>query len=140
MGERVKTFGDVALDEPDASHPVVVDFPQCRMTSPFWPEPMGMGAKLRLKIGVENEAYYFLQEFIRPRLNTKWAFATILFREVGTPGRAPLIPLVSHGVDDGSNFLPGHAIGGFLGCSFGHSSMIAVNLPIGHEIEVWIVQ
>src|SRR5260221_44636 len=92
---------------------------------------MGMGAELRLKVGVENEAHYFLQQFIRPGLNTKWAFPPILFRDVDTPGRAPLIPLVSHCVDDGSNFLPGHAICGFLSCSFSHSSMVPVNLPIG---------
>ena len=52
MGKRVETFRDIALDEPNTSHPVVVDFPQCRVTSPFWSEPMGMGAKLRLKVGV----------------------------------------------------------------------------------------
>ena len=136
----IEAFGDVALYEPNGSYPVMVDFPQGRVTPPFWSEPMGMGAKLRLKVGVENEAHYFLQQFIRPGLNTKWAFPPILFRDVDTPGRAPLIPLVSHCVDDGSNFLPGHAICGFLSCSFSHSSMVPVNLPIGHEVEVWIVQ
>src|SRR5260370_2339209 len=140
MRKRVETFRDVTLYEPDGSHPVVVDFPQCCVTSTFWSEPMGMGAKLRLKIGVENEAHDFLQQFIRPGLNTKWAFPTILFRDVDTPGRTPLIPLVSHCIYDSSNFIPGHAICAFLGCSFGLSSIFPVNLPIGPQCQDLIEQ
>ena len=105
MRQRVETFRDIALNEPHRSHPVVVDFPQCRVTSPFWSEPMGMGAKLRLKVGVENEAHDFLQQFIRPGLNTKRAFPTILFRDGDAPGGFPSIPLMPHSVNDRSDFV-----------------------------------
>src|SRR6266849_812983 len=99
-----------------------------------------MGAKLWLKIGVQYEAYYFLHQFIRPGLNTKWAFPTILFGEVGTPGRLLLIPFMPYCVNDGRNFVLGHAICGFLSGSFGHGSVVPINLPVSHEVEVWIVQ
>src|SRR6266487_4133468 len=140
MRERVETFGDVALDEPDGSHPVVVDFPQCRMTSSSWSEPMGMRAELRLKVGVKNEAHDFLQQFIRPGLNAKRAFPTILFGNVDAPGRTPSVSFVLQCLDDVVDFVPGHAICGFLGCPFGHGPMVAINLPIGYEVEVWVVQ
>src|SRR5438876_9454889 len=105
MRKRVETFRDIALYEPNRSHPVVVDFPQCRVTSAFWSEPMGMGAKLRLKVGVENEAHDFLQQFIRPGLNAKRTFPTILFRDVDAPGGFPSISLVPHSVNDRSDFV-----------------------------------
>jgi hypothetical protein len=99
-----------------------------------------MRAKLWLKVGIENEAYYLLQQFIRPGLDAQWAFSTILFGDVGTPSRFPSIPFLSYCLDDRRNFGPGHAICGFLSGSFGHGSMVPVNLPISHEVEVWIVQ
>ena len=136
----IEAFGDVALYEPNGSYPVMVDFPQGRVTPPFWSEPMGMGAELRLKVGVENETHDFLHQFIRPALNAKWTFPAILFRDVDAPGGFPSIPLMPHSVNDGSDFVFRHAICGFLGCSFGHGSMVPINLSVGHEVQVWIEQ
>src|SRR5947208_3647720 len=110
------------------------------MTSPFWSKSMRIGAELWLKVGVENEAHYFLQQFIRPGLNAKRSFPSILFRDVDAPGGFPSIPLMPHSVNDGSDFVFRHAICGFLSGSFGHGSMVAINLPIGHEIQVGIEQ
>jgi hypothetical protein len=44
------------LDEPDAAYPVLIDFSQGPMTPPFWSEPMGVGAELRLQIGIQEQA------------------------------------------------------------------------------------
>src|SRR6266702_908805 len=115
-------------------------FSQCRVTSPFWSEPMRMGAKLRLKVGVENEAHDFLHQFIRPALNAKRTFPTILFGDVDASGGFPSIPLMPHSVNDGSDFVFRHTICGLLSCPFGHGSMVPIHLAIGHEIQVGIEQ
>jgi len=48
----IEALGYVSLDEPDTAHPMVIDFPQCRMASSFWPKSMGMGAKLEFEIRI----------------------------------------------------------------------------------------
>src|SRR2546430_897475 len=55
MRERVEALRYIALDEPDAARPVLIDFPQGCMASPLWSEPMRVGAKLRFQVSVENE-------------------------------------------------------------------------------------
>ena len=52
----IETFRDVAFDKPDTAHPIMVDFPQGRMASPLWSEPMRVGAKLRFQVGIQEQA------------------------------------------------------------------------------------
>lgn len=48
----IEALGYVAFNEPNTADPIVVDFPESCVASPFWPEPMGVGTQLRIEVRV----------------------------------------------------------------------------------------
>jgi hypothetical protein len=50
MGERSKTIGYIALDDPRDPFPGIVNFPQGGTTSPSRAKTVGVIAKLRLAV------------------------------------------------------------------------------------------
>src|SRR5260370_41020983 len=47
---------------------------------------------------------------------------------------------LAQGLDDRFNFAQGHTIDGFIGGALGHCPVVAINLPISGEVQVWGVQ
>src|SRR5438270_13133669 len=81
--KAVKTLGDVALNEPRCSMPVVVDFPERSVTSALRTEAVGVWAELRFVIRSEDHAHHFLQQLIRPGGHAQWPFlGRVLFLDV----------------------------------------------------------
>jgi len=64
MVQTVEAGGDITLDQPRRAGPIIVDFPQRRMTAASAPEAMGMGAELRLEVGLQGQPEDFLQQLI----------------------------------------------------------------------------
>src|SRR3954451_20891397 len=66
MVDAVEALRYVSLDKPLDSSPALGDLSEGGMPTSLRAEPVGVWAELRLVVGVQERAHYFLQQFIRP--------------------------------------------------------------------------
>src|ERR1700730_9974684 len=66
MVDAVEALRYVSLDEPLDPLPVLGDLSEGGMATSLRAEPVGVWAKLRLVVGVQERAHHVLQQFIRP--------------------------------------------------------------------------
>src|SRR5215472_16271244 len=110
------------------------------MAAAFWSESMGMGAKLRLQVGVQKQTNDLLHQFIRPGLHAQWTFGAVLLWNRYAPGWTPPVAFMSKVINDRLDLVQCHAISRFLCGSFGHRTRIAVDAPVGRQKQVRVVQ
>src|SRR5262249_61644567 len=136
MVEAVKALGNIALNKPDRSGPGLVDVAQGGVTSPTWPKSMGAVGELRLVVRLQKEADDFLEQLIRPGGHPeRTLLRRVGFLDVDTPDGRPPIAFLAECVNDGTDLHQGHPIYGFPGASRRHGARMAIDSPIGHEIE-----
>ena len=140
MIDGVEATGNVSLDKPFGSRPCLPNVRERGVTATVGTKPMGMVAKARLIICLKDEAYPFLQQFIRPRWHAQGALLSILFRNVDTSDWRPSIAFMTEVVYDRCDFPCGHAIHCFAGCSLSHCSFVGVQTSIGSQIQVRVIQ
>ena len=99
-----------------------------------------MVAELRFVKCLKNEAYYFFEQFVRPWGESEGAFLAIAFGNVDSFDWTPHVPLISQSFNDGRDFVHGHTISRFFRDPWCHGSLVPINLPVGHEIEVRVEQ
>lgn len=97
-----------------------------------------MFAELDIKVGIQNHAHDFRDEFVRPRGDTKWTLLPVLFGNPDSSGRFPVIPLMAKGFDNGIDFLQAHSIHGFIADTARHCAVVAVNAPICFQVQLSI--
>src|SRR5712691_2539189 len=106
MAQLIKALRDIALYEPGGSLPVPMDFSECCVASALWSKSMRVVAELGFKVGLKDEVYNFLHQFIRPDWHAQWSLLPVLFfRDIGSSCWKPLVPLISQCFNDGINFL-----------------------------------
>src|SRR2546430_14788123 len=111
MIELVETLSDITLNEPRGTPPSGINRLQRGVTAPASPEPMRVAGKLWFVIRFKQHPNYFLQQFVRPRRQTK---RTFLFRraflgDVDTPCLLPSIALSAQRFNDCLNLVQTHA-------------------------------
>ncbi len=62
----IETVCNISFDEPGYSSPMVVDFSQCRVATTVGAKSMRVVGELRLKVRLQQGAYYFLHQLVRP--------------------------------------------------------------------------
>lgn len=66
MTKLIKALRNVSFDEPNCAIPRPVDLPQRGVAPSVRAKAVRLIAKLRLKVCLQNLAYDFLHQFIRP--------------------------------------------------------------------------
>src|SRR5260370_26268908 len=138
--ESVEALRNVALDKPDGSSRVVVDFSERGMTSASRAETMRVLAELSIEVGIQDHAYHFGQEFVAPDRQTQRALAPILFGDIDSSGRFPLIAFRPQQFDDRIDLVQRHCVYGFVGHAGRHRTSVAVDATVGGQIEVFVEQ
>ena len=131
--ELVETLSDITLNEPRGTPPSGINRLQRGVTAPASPEPMRVIGKLWFVIRVKEHTNYFLQQFVRPRRQTKRAFLRrrAFLGDVDSPCWLPSIALIAQRFDDCLNLVQTHAVHGFWGDAGRHCTVVAVDLPVG---------
>src|SRR6266498_3048234 len=102
------------------------------MASPIWAKSVGMGAKLRLKVGRENEPNDFLKQFVRPGWHPQGThFFRVFLLDVDASNGSPSIAFISQELNDSVYLAQGHCVHRLRRRSFGHRSFIPIDFPIG---------
>ncbi len=142
MVEPIETLGDVSLDEPRHTSPRLRYFRKGRVTAPSRPEAVRAVGELRLVIRFQKGADHFLQQLVRPRRQTQRSASSgcSFLVDVHTPDRGPPIALVPQRIDDRLNLLQAHAVHGLLVGARCHSTGVAVDLPVGTQVQLRIEQ
>ena len=141
MIQRPETVGDVALDEPHRSAPLTLDLPQGGVTPASWAEPVGAVGELRLVIRLQQGTDHLLQQLVRPcRQSQRTLLRRVLLVDVDAPHRGPPVALIPQRLDDRLNLLQAHAVHSLRVDAGRHSPVIAVDLPVGTQIQLRIEQ
>src|SRR3954464_830483 len=139
--ERAETVGDVTLDEPHRPVPLVIDLPQCCVTTPARAETMGAIGELGLVVRLQHQADHFLHQLVRPRRQPQRTLLPgPLLVDVGPSHRGPPVPLLAEHGDDRLDLVEAHAVHGLPGRSRGYRPRVAVELAVGQQEQVRVEQ
>jgi hypothetical protein len=132
----VEVRGDVTLDEPRCTSPVMVDGVECASAASFWAEAVGVVGELRLVVGVQEHPDHLLEQLVRPRWHPERALLRRVFLlNVDAPRRGPSVPFRANDVDDGVDFLHTHTVHGFSRRSRCKSAFVLRQFSIGGEVQ-----
>jgi hypothetical protein len=136
-----KAVGDVTLDEPHRSPPLVVDLQQGTMTPAAGAEPVGAVGELRLVVRLQDQAEHFLQQLVRPgRQSQRTLLARSLLLDVAAPHRSPPVALLTEHADDRLDLAEVHAVHSLAGDPRGHRARIPVDLAVSEQVQVRVEQ
>ena len=96
----VEIVGDVALDKPPCSCPLVLDFCKGCVAPAGRSKAVGALTKLRFVLPFQDAPYYCLKQFIFPGWSTERASFAIGFGDVPPSYWRPSVSLVTHLVDE----------------------------------------
>lgn len=96
----IETLGNVALNQPDRSPPLVVNLSERGMASTSRAETVRVIAELPIEVGIQNHPNYFSKKLVAPSGQPQRAFATILFGNVSPSGWFPVIAFRPQGFND----------------------------------------
>jgi hypothetical protein len=101
-----------------------------------------MLGELRLVIRLKEHADHFLQQFVRPRRQTKWALLPrrTFLGDVDAPRGFPSEALIAQRFDDRLYLAQAHAVHGLRGDAGSHRTVVAVDLPVGDQVQLWVEQ
>jgi hypothetical protein len=98
-------------------------------------------AELRFVIRLQDEAYYFLQQFVGPGGQAKRAQVFAVFLGDVDPSHwRPAIPFAAQGGDHGIDFRQGHAIDGVGRRAWSQSTIICIDVGVGTHIQGTVVE
>src|SRR5262249_31079600 len=129
---------DVTFDEPLRTRPEAEEVAECRVTPPPRPEAVGPVAELRLVIRVQDGPHHLLQQLVRPAGDAQRTQLPSFLRYVRPPCGRPSIPLPPESVDDVRDPPHGHPIRGLVGRPPGQSTAVAVDPPVGPQVQVLV--
>src|SRR6266702_2055502 len=140
MVEVIEATRNVALDEPRCAAPSGVNLPQRRVTPAPFPEAVRMVTECRLKVRAQDHSDHFSEQFVRPHGQAERALLAILFGDVDASRWLPSVAFISQGFNDRINLLQRHCVYGVLVDSWRENTCVAVNFPVGFEVEISVEQ
>ena len=82
-----EAVGDVALDEPGRARPGRGDLVESRVAASTGAKPVRPGRELRFVVGLQQQAHYLTDQFVRPGRKPEGPSGSVLLRDVDPPDR-----------------------------------------------------
>src|SRR5262249_38294962 len=82
---------DVSLDEPFGPEPGLLDLDQGRVAASVRPEAVRKRRELRLVVGLQDGANYFLQQLVAPGRHPQGSGTSFLLGDVDSTDRSPSV-------------------------------------------------
>src|SRR5215210_273654 len=141
MIQAAEAVRDVPLYEPSRTAPLTLDLRERGVAPTTRPETVRSVAELRLVIRLQDEADHLLHQLVRPRRDTERAqLVRAWFLDVDAPGRPPPVAFVTQSARDRLDLGQRHPIGGFSSRAWGESTIVAVDLLVGGEVQLGVEQ